>query len=361
MLLLLRLLWTQLELDCVCYCLRSSCCCCCYFISSCTLVFCLPPCLFPLFLPLPLLPGKLIMSFTLLLGSQFPSSFPFGVRLDRTWSAAIVDYDFLLLLFVFCVIHILFAAYSIRFTFGNDIISASCLYAKFDWRRSCLFLFFCLSLFVGDTTFPSATFFFVFFFFVTIGQSVRCAYLGWFCWPGGVGQIDMRIIDKLQSIDRSLDCRHSWKIEDCIAAGSGQGGVAAVAPPDSSRNYGIQIGTALGRTTLQLELGAGNWQLVTGNVQSATCSVQPVQHQLQLSLFLNGIIYTAVSQMPSAFSAMFTVVYFVVHLRRAHRIAHGALPQFPLTLSIPSIPFLAGKTTTEKDPHNHLQSPCRLQ
>lgn len=186
-------------------------------------------------------------------------------------------------------------------------------------------------------------------------------YLGWFCWPGGVGQIDMRIIDKLQSIDRSLDCRHSWKIEDCIAAGSGQGGVAAVAPPDSSRNYGIQIGTALGRTTLQLELGAGNWQLVTGNVQSATCSVQPVQHQLQLSLFLNGIIYTAVSQMPSAFSAMFTVVYFVVHLRRAHRIAHGALPQFPLTLSIPSIPFLSAKTTTEKDPHNHLQSPCRLQ
>lgn len=93
------------------------------------------------------------------------------------------------------------------------------------------------------------------------------------------------------------------------------------------------------------DTATGNWSwelmLATGN----NLAVQPVQHQLQLSLFLNGIIYTAVSQMPSAFSAMFTVVYFVVHLRRAQLISHGALPQFPLTLALTltSVPSLAPK------------------
>lgn len=135
----------------------------------------------------------------------------------------------------------------------------------------------------------------------------------------------MRIIDKLQSIDRSMDCRHS-----CIKKRSApqQGGVAAVCCLVAPRQPELRNSNwdRLGEDDTATGIGSwqpGSWQLVTGNVQSATCATrnaQPVQHQLQLSLFLNGIIYTAVSQMPSAFSAMFTVVYFVVH--RASHMAH---------------------------------------
>lgn len=178
-------------------------------------------------------------------------------------NAAIVDYDFLLL-FSFSLIHILFAAYSIRFTFGNDIIPTGCLYAKFDWRRSCLFLLSSFLFFRGNTTFPSAT---------SLRRHDRAiSMLGFtladFVGPGGVGQIDMRIIDKLQSIDRSiaglqalLKKRGVHSLQEGVGRGRGEWLLAAGCWRRRrllSRNFGIQMGTALGRTTLQLEMGTGS-------------------------------------------------------------------------------------------------------
>lgn len=86
---------------------------------------------------------------------------------------------FLLLFFSFSLIHILFAAYSIRFTFGNDIIPASCLYMR-NLIGADLAFFFCLLFyfFGGIRLFLQLLLFVVVVVAVTIGQSA-CWDLPW--------------------------------------------------------------------------------------------------------------------------------------------------------------------------------------
>lgn len=128
-----------------------------------------------------------------------------------------------------------------------------------------------------------------------------------------------------RSIDRWIAGTPGTKKEECIAAGGSgccllSGGATAAGITE------FKLGPPWGGRHCNWNWELATWQLAAGDGERAKCNVQPVQratcvqHQLQLSLFLNGIIYTAVSQMPSAFSAMFTVVYFVVH--RASHLAH---------------------------------------
>lgn len=188
-------------------------------------------------------------------------------------NAAIVDYDFLSSsFFSFSLIHILFAAYSIRFTFGNDIIPASCLYMR-NLIGADLAFFFCLlfCFFRGNTTFPSAT-------SLRHRHDRAISMLGFtladFVGPGGVGQIDMRIIDKLQSIDRSiaglqalLKKRGVHSLQEGVGRGMGSGcWVLAPAPacqPEFRNSNGHRLGeddTATGNGNWELMLATGNWQ-----------------------------------------------------------------------------------------------------
>lgn len=115
------------------------------------------------------------------------------------------------------------------------------------------------------------------------GNQLAGTYLGWFRWPGGVGQIDMRIIDKLQSIDRSIDGLQALLVQKKRSA-SQQGGVAAVCCLVAPRQPELRNSNwdRLGEDDTATGIGSwqpGSWQLVTGNVQSATCNLcnaQPV-------------------------------------------------------------------------------------
>lgn len=141
-----------------------------------------------------------------------------------------------------------------------------------------LAFFFCLLLY---TTFPSAT---------SLRRRRRhdraISMLGFtladFVGPGGVGQIDMRIIDKLQSIDRSIaglqallkkrgvHGKREWAETGGVAAGAGAGiSEFKWAAPWGGRHC-----------NWKWKLGTGNWELAATCATSAATVTFPRWHHL---------------------------------------------------------------------------------
>lgn len=83
------------------------------------------------------------------------------------------------------------------------------------------------------------------------------------------------------------------------------------------RNFGIQMGSALGRTTLQLEMEIGNWELGTG------CNLCNISCNCHFSSMASFILPLAKCQVPFRPCLALFILLFISHFLNFHSHSHS--------------------------------------